>query len=492
MSALQKIRKTIARFFVRLLADRPTVGSSLGEPLHIVVPRWDAKLGDSIVSSFFFREARRLNAQVTVLTVSELETLHAQDFGVDRVIVTRANPGVAQLRKIARQLGKVDVVVHLVGRIQPAEIAFLRWLQPSRVYSLDDELRCVNRKLGAVTAGQSFPERFERVLYDLGAKAIDRQYIVPLPHPFQASIDAPQILVNPYASRADKGLSFTTAERLLRAVAEAYPDKPIGILCSPTSRADAERLETAVARPNVRALSELETPKDAAGYIHCARAVISVDTAIVHLAVGLKTRLVAIYPDMGNEHNPWLPPLSSRTTVVFSHQDVQQYRRTGRKNMNAVSIEEVITGLHTLMSTETEKDPVITLNARIVPGLGVATRTLARQLPLISQGFPEIDGCHPGTINLQLERPLVVTSPDHRTAPLAWTPSGRTTEVFDLVRIELELDLSPSRVPAWLYIAHGSPHRQTPSTHEVIAHTLDLNGITDCRIHLRANAVVQA
>lgn len=96
MSVLRKIRKSIARFLICQLADRPPIASPLSGRLHIVVPRWDAKLGDSIVSSFFFREARKLNAQVTVLTVAELATLHAQDFGVDRVIVTGANPRAAR------------------------------------------------------------------------------------------------------------------------------------------------------------------------------------------------------------------------------------------------------------------------------------------------------------------------------------------------------------------------------------------------------------
>lgn len=93
------------------------------KPAHSC-PRWDAKLGDSIVSSFFFREARRLNARVTVLTVVELAQAHTQDFGVDQVVITNANPGVLELRRLAQQLGQVDVVVHLVGRIQPAEILF--------------------------------------------------------------------------------------------------------------------------------------------------------------------------------------------------------------------------------------------------------------------------------------------------------------------------------------------------------------------------------
>ena len=94
----------------------------------------------------------------------------------------------------------------------------------------------------------------------------------------------------------------------------------------------------------------------------------------------------------------------------------------------------------------------------------------------VSKDFPEVADCHPGTINLELECPLEVTQPDHRTAPLAWTPSGRTTEVFDLLRIELEFGPLPTRVPAWLYVAHASPHRGTPTVHEVITQQLNLSG----------------
>ncbi len=90
---------------------------------------------------------------------------------------------------------------------------------------------------------------------------------------------------------------------------------------------------------------------------------------------------------------------------------------------------------------------------------------------------------------MELECPLEVTQPDHRTPPLAWTPSGRTTEVFDLVRIELEFGSLPTRVPAWLYVAHLSPHRDTPTVHEVITQQLNLSDASECQIHLRASAV---
>ncbi|WNL42744.1 glycosyltransferase family 9 protein [Halomonas sp. PAMB 3264] len=489
MSTLQKTGQLVARFLARCLADRFPVAVASPDPLHIIVPRWDAKLGDAIVSSFFFREVRKLNARVTVLTVTELAPLHLQDFGVDRVIVTDANPGPVKLFKMARQLGHVDVVVHLVGRIKPVEILFLRLLRPACVYSFDDGLRCVNRKFGAATAGLDFPERFEKVLIDLGVNEVERKYIIPRTSRIYDTSSAPQILVNPYASRPDKSLAFTKAVLLLRAVADAYPDKSVGILCSPGSRSDANNLEAEVTRENVRALQDLATPGDAAGYISCAQVVVTVDTAIVHMAVGLETRLVAIYPTMGTEHNPWLPPASARTLVVYSHQDVHRYHRSGKKDMNSFKVEEVIAGLDKLLEPKTSSSQLLALQAQIIPGLGVASGTLVRQLPLISQSFPEIKGCYPGTINLELTRPLIVTKPDHRTAPLAWTPSGRTTEVFDLVRIGLEFGHDKRIVPAWLYIAHASPHRRTPTIHEVIAEPLDLADIPSCRIHLRASAV---
>ena len=157
--------------------------------------------------------------------------------------------------------------------------------------------------------------------------------------------------------------------------------------------------------------------------------------------------------------------------------------------MNAFSTEALLDNLHELLATIPETERIHSLKARIVPGLGVAQGTLARQLPLISQGFPEVVDCYPGTINMELECPLEVTQPDHRTPPLAWTPSGRTTEVFDLVRIELEFGPLPTRVPAWLYVAHASPHRGTPTVHEVITQQLNLSEVSECQIHLRASAV---
>ncbi|POA55445.1 ADP-heptose--LPS heptosyltransferase [Pseudomonas sp. FW507-12TSA] len=473
--------KSCARRLARLLADRSLKATAANVNPHIVVLRWDAKLGDAIVSSFFYREARKLNVRVTVITVAELAELHALDFAADEVMITHAAPGPLELWRLARKLNRVDAVVHLVGTIQPAEIVFLRLLNPALIYSLDDSLRCVNRKFGAASWGLDTAARYRQVLVDLGAAQVRGEYIVPLPAQLPAPEVAPHILFNPYASRAEKSLAAERSTTLLQAVAETFASRTIGILSSPATLADAQQLEAKVARANVKVVDGLASPRDVAGYLSHAQVIVSVDTAIVHMAVGLGTALVAIYPALEEAFNPWLPPPSARTRVIYSQQSTG---RTGR-NMNAFPNHMVINALEYLLSAS----DVLQLEAKIVAGLGVARGTLARQLPLISEHFPEVAACHPGTINVTLDRPLLLTKPDHRTAPLTWTPSGRTTEVFDLLRVELELGSSPARIPAWLYVAHGSPHRDTPTVHELIAPTLDLTDIRRCRLHIRADAV---
>jgi len=104
-------------------------------------------------------------------------------------------------------------------------------------------------------------------------------------------------------------------------------------------------------------------------------------------------------------------------------------------------------------------------------GFGIATQTLKQQLPLMAVEFPEIADCHFGTINIALDSSLIVLHPDHRTKAIEWAP-GRF-EVFDLVRIGLEVPYGGIPRPAWLYVAHDSPHRATPHVHEVIGPRID-------------------
>jgi hypothetical protein len=106
-------------------------------------------------------------------------------------------------------------------------------------------------------------------------------------------------------------------------------------------------------------------------------------------------------------------------------------------------------------------------------GLGTAAGNLTTQLPVIEDLFPEIKGCHFGTINLELPYPIIFTYFDHRTAPIDWDHARPGhTESFDLVRATVEIVAGSAPEPAWFYIPHGSPHRADLKTQELIAKPL--------------------
>jgi hypothetical protein len=121
--------------------------------------------------------------------------------------------------------------------------------------------------------------------------------------------------------------------------------------------------------------------------------------------------------------------------------------------------------------------------------LRAAASNLSKQLPFIEKEFPEISGCYLGTVNLLLDFPLLVISPDHRTNPIPWDPRFGVGEIFDFLRIEIEAPVGTSRVPAWLYIGHGSVHRADCRKHEVLGPKLNVKIGDRCCIIIKKKIV---
>ena len=94
-----------------------------------------------------------------------------------------------------------------------------------------------------------------------------------------------------------------------------------------------------------------------------------------------------------------------------------------------------------------------------ISGLGLATTAVAKQYAHLVREFPEIRGVHQwGTLNLQLEYPLRILNPDYTTSEIEWDPGFK--ERFSLTRIDIEPGTPGARPqPAWIYVAHRSPHR---------------------------------
>lgn len=318
---LQLLRDRVRRALGILLFDRKVPLGIQGEINHILVVRWDAKLGDSFISSFFFREIKKLpgNKKVTVITTPALASLYRDCFGVDDVIEINKRPGYGAIKEMAASIPHVDLVIHLTEGMKMKDLYLLHQLSPTNVASLDDSIGRVNVKLSKVTADMLFQDKYRYLLSLLGAKEVDQQYIIPVAG--KGNLTSPcddLILINPFGSTQYKSFSHGKMVSLLQTLSVTFADYRFGVLSSPATYAAAGAMVRDSSAGNVILLEGVKTIDDAIYCVQQSKAVLSVDTAIVHIAVGLQKPLVAIYPRHGETFNQWLPTSTPRVRILFS------------------------------------------------------------------------------------------------------------------------------------------------------------------------------
>jgi CTP-dependent riboflavin kinase len=118
-----------------------------------------------------------------------------------------------------------------------------------------------------------------------------------------------------------------------------------------------------------------------------------------------------------------------------------------------------------------------------ISGLGLGVTTVAKQYEHLVREFPDIRDVHQwGTLNLQLEYPLRILNPDYTTSDIEWEPGFK--ERFSLTRIGLEPCATGKLQPAWIYVAHRSPHRANTLFIEMLTATLEVRNGDRFLVHL--------
>lgn len=317
---LQLFRDQIRRKVGMLLFDKQASKPELKEVKNILVIRWDAKLGDSYISSFFFREIKKIpNTHVTVVTTPDLEALYRNGFGVDSVLVVNKRPNYNELNKTANKIGSVDLVVHLTEHMKMKDLYFLSLIDAKNVASMDDKVGRVNIKMSAQTSNMLFHDKYVHLLKQLSVSDIDESYIIPYRKDVTKHSEKYDLVFNFFGSTDHKSVAIERASVTLVTIAKSYPTLNIGLLSSPYTVKKAQLIENRANLNNVSVIDNINTINDAINIICNTKVVISVDTSIVHIASGLKKRTLAIYPKVDGVFNPWLPPATEQVSVLFSH-----------------------------------------------------------------------------------------------------------------------------------------------------------------------------
>ena len=110
----------------------------------------------------------------------------------------------------------------------------------------------------------------------------------------------------------------------------------------------------------------------------------------------------------------------------------------------------------------------ITIKGKIQKGFGQASHTIPRQKKFFKKYIKDIDCYYNGTINLLMEKPIIISRPDIITEPIEWTKGFK--EKFEFLNIKLEVEAFSQNVVynGYIYIAHGSPYFTNPFYHEIL------------------------
>jgi len=130
---------------------------------------------------------------------------------------------------------------------------------------------------------------------------------------------------------------------------------------------------------------------------------------------------------------------------------------------------------------------VITLRGRIVKGLGSAAGILPVQAPLLARRFPQVGRLHLATINIVLESPLRIETPDIITDPIDW----HDREVVHITQVKFQpVRMTPTGyapgpvIEAWIYSPQHSVHRANPYHVEIMTEKLDLSATPMCLLSI--------
>lgn len=327
INELQLARDVLRRQLGRWLFDRARSCPADDGSGKVVLLRWDAKLGDAIVSSWVAREIRRAQPEreVWVVTTRVMVPLFRDHLGADRVIEVPKRPAYSELKALAHSLGRVGYLVHLGKSLKMKDIYFLNKVDACHIAGMDDALASIDIKLGERTAGRHFADKFAALLDSMGIHDPDTRYVIPHSPEWEQNLAAwwpatqQVIAFNPYGSGGARRLRPDMIARMLELMLAHCP-QTLCLLFPPGIEQEVAILREKASEP-ARVLLSPEAPSLGGLFTQLRHSVglVSVDTATVHIAAGLNLPILGLYnPDLGGggeNYAEWHPNTRDAMTL---------------------------------------------------------------------------------------------------------------------------------------------------------------------------------
>ena len=332
---------------------------------HIVILKVDGKLGDTQVMTHFYQTLREQIPDLTLSVVCppSLAPIYADILGFDQVITSSKKPRKTEIEYICQKLTGpesacqyVDLVVTTEPHFKPRDFIFNYNLRPRYVAGCEPLLKGheINLFLFDPNSDQRHISTCFTDFMTKGKLDFKPVHYVPLYEPatlseVKAKFDCPVIGINPCGAAANRYLTVGMVSTLIKRIAEQYASKRITVLLmcpqgqqsfveqvkaqvgelalsresAVKSDANIERTEQVAAEASTsvndakvaaaiaaapKGHLELQTLPEVdvegyAAYIGALSALITVDTAAVHLACASDVPQLCVYMGNGNTLN---------------------------------------------------------------------------------------------------------------------------------------------------------------------------------------------
>lgn len=276
--------------------------------------RQDGKIGDYIVSSFAFREIKRINPNIRIGVICnhKNQAIFTNNPYIDALHVVRAKSTISYYMT-ARSLAKqYDIAIELSLVFRPRDLILLNGLKCSYNIGLakaDYEIFNLNIN----NMHQHYSEVYQQALALCGFHGINAAYNLPIHAESNVAIQSflakhhlsNYTVVNFFGASKTRRFNNENIRNILDKLTHTFPNHPFVLLTYPDVTPLLE--EVCNKYSTVFVYKNTNTIFDSIEIIRYAQTVITPDTAIIHIASGLNKDIIGLYHDHQQNLTNWHP-----------------------------------------------------------------------------------------------------------------------------------------------------------------------------------------
>ena len=325
---LNSLRFTIAR--LRFDYEATRVESFDFQSLrHVVINKPDGKLGDTEVMSFFIEALKRYcpSLKISVICPEFIASVYKDVLKVTHVEISPKRPKFREIDAMAASLEKIgpcDLLISTEMVSRPRDLYLCHKLKPQIFAGFDSRVKAIAINLFERNKDRHISLFFDDLLQMGGIHADNCAYQPLFTKDDEERVEGyfegkKTIGLIPFGAARDKRLKEDTITKLCQYL-EEHTDAFIVPLLTKDEMETKNLLLSRQEQARYLFLPDLSIREFAAAVAHLS-ALLSVDTAGVHLAVASHIPLLSLNQGFGDEPKRWLPgPFARAYTVPLAYE----------------------------------------------------------------------------------------------------------------------------------------------------------------------------